>query len=61
MLKLTAREKQLIRAALRIAREDGSIYPTGADDDDILLAKKIDAEIEEIEYKLSASWNRNPT
>lgn len=53
MAKFTAREKELIRIALRIACEDGSIYPTGDDyEDDDKLKAQVQAEIDGIIYKL---------
>jgi hypothetical protein len=50
MRRLTFRERELIRRALKIAGEDGSIYGSAETDAD---RKRIDLEIEEIERKMN--------
>ena len=50
MRRLTFRERELIRRALRTATEDGSIYG-GAES--VADRKRVDAEIEEIERKMN--------
>lgn len=56
MMKLTFRERELIRKALRIASEDGSIFPPADDPaDDDKLRDSIIAEIETIRRKLNES------
>ena len=61
MARLTQREKQILGRALTIACEDGSIYSTGDnEEEDEKLRAEMQAEIDEIFYKLSASWNRTP-
>lgn len=52
MERLTIRERLLVRRAMQIASEDGSIYSSSETD---IARTKIDAEIEEIKRKLNAS------
>ena len=50
MRRLTFRERELIRRALRIASADGSIYGSAETPAD---RKRVDVEIEEIERKMN--------
>ena len=50
MRRLTFRERELIRRALKTATEDGSIY-SGAES--AADRKRVEAEIEEIERKMN--------
>ena len=60
MPRLTAREKQLVRKALRIAQETDEFYENELPPSNGDVRAKVGAEIREIEYKLSAAWNRTP-